>query len=117
MRTTRSLFGLVGALLPVLFCGGLLLYFQSVRASFGGWIDGGLGRTMFGIAGAGLIFLVIFVIRLCRHLAPPPPPPGNRPTLDAEGSGFDADAALARYLARRDAATPPLFGRKGPRTR
>lgn len=111
MRNARSLFGLLGALLPVLFCGGLLLYFQSVRASFGGLVDGGLRPTMLGLAAVGLVFLVIFVIRLCRHLAPPPPPPG-RPTLDTEGDDFDADAALARYLARREAAGPATFGRK-----
>ena len=31
MRTTKNWIGLVAALLPVLFCGGLLLYLNNVR--------------------------------------------------------------------------------------
>lgn len=118
MRTAKPWFGLVGALLPVLFCGGLLLYFNNVRGAFGGLLDNQLGPTMFGLGAFGLLFLVLFLVKLWRLAGPPAAGPAARAeaALQAEQSDFDADAALARYLARRDAAPPgdrPLtFGRK-----
>jgi hypothetical protein len=119
MQTSKNWFGLVGAAIPVLICGGFLLYFNNVRRAFGGLIDGQLGPTMLGIAAFGLLFLVLFLVKL-RKVAGGPP--GARPgarieaALEAEKSDFDADAAFERYMARRDAAPPgqrPLtFGRK-----
>ena len=123
MRTARSWFGLIGALIPVLFCGGFLLYFNNVRNAFGGLVDGGLGPTMIGLAAFGLLFLLLFLLKLRRFLAPPAPPKsGDRmaAALDETRSDFDADAALARYMARRgsgdsggDRPPPGSFGRKG----
>jgi hypothetical protein len=114
MRTARSWFGLVGALLPVLFCGGLLLYLSNVRNAFGGWLDGALGPTMLGLAATGLIFLVLFALKLRRLSAPPPPKTGGLDALDEPKSDFDPDAALARYMARRNAAPVPPADRPPP---
>jgi hypothetical protein len=106
MKTARSWFGLVGALVPVLFCGGLLLYLNNVRGAFGGWLDGALGPTMLGLAATGLLFLILFLLKLHRLSAPPPAKGGGMDAALAEAkSDFDPDAALARYMARR-AATP-----------
>ena len=122
MRTVRNWFGLVGALLPVLFCGGFLLYFGNVRNAFGGLVDSGLGPTMIGLAAFGLLFFFLFLLKLRRFLAPPAAPKGGdrmAATLDETRSDFDADAALARYLARRESGgtgerpPPGSFGRKG----
>ena len=118
MRTTKNWFGLAGALLPVLFCGGLLLYLNNVRGAFGGLLDSSLGPTMFGLGAFFVLFLLVFLFRLWTFANPPAAGPAARAeaALQAERSDFDADAALARYLARRDAAPPgerPLtFGRK-----
>ena len=118
MRTVRDWFGLVGALLPVLFCGGFLLYFNQFRSATGGLFDSALGPTMFGIGAFFILFLVLFLVKLWRFASPPAAGPGARAAaaLEAEQSDFDADAALARYLARRDGIPPadrPLsFGRK-----
>ena len=119
MRTTKNWFGLVGALLPVLFCGGFLLYFGSVRSAFGGLVDSQLGPTMVGLGAFFILFLVLFLVKLWRMAGgPPASSPGARAdaAVDAARSEFDADAAFNRYMARRDAAPPaerPLtFGRK-----
>ena len=120
MRTSKNWFGLVGALLPVLFCGGLLLYFNNVRGAFGGLLDGQLGPTMFGLGVFFMLFLVVFLLKLWKLAGgAPASSPGARAdaALQAEQSDFDADAALARYLSRRDGPTatrppPGSFGRK-----
>ena len=118
MRTTKQWIGLIGALLPVLFCGGFLLYFNTVRGAFGGLVDSQLGPTMIGLGAFFVLFLVLFLVKLWRTAGGPPASPAARAeaVIEAEQSDFDADAALARYLARRDAAPPgdrPLtFGRK-----
>ena len=80
MRTAQSWFGLIGALLPVLFCGGLLLYFENVRSAFGGLVDSGIGPTMIGLAVFGLLFLILFLRKLRRFLAPPAPPGAPPPS-------------------------------------
>ena len=134
MRTTRNVFGLIFAALPVLYCGGFLLYFNSIRQWGGGWFDSSLGPTMLGLAAFGLLFLMLFLWKLRRYLRPPAPPrsggPGGPgPDPDEALSDFDPDAAMARYLARRsngvavkpsapfappvDRPPPGSFGRKG----
>jgi len=119
MRTTKNWIGLVGALLPALFCGGLLLYFNNVRGAFGGLIDNQLGPTMFGLGAFFVLFLVLFLVKLWRTAGGPPastPSARADAAVDAARSDFDADAAFERYMARRAAAPPgerPLtFGRK-----
>lgn len=121
MRTFKSFFGLIAAFLPILYIGGFLLYFSSFNRATYGLFSRELSPTIFGLAAIGLVFVLLFALKLWR-LATPPAPPRDRvgarteATLEAEKSDFDPDAALARYMARRDAAPPadrPLsFGRK-----
>jgi hypothetical protein len=106
MRSMKMVFGLVGALLPVLYFGGLFFYFRG----FEGWSDGpmatGLGPTMLGLGALGLLFcipLVLKLIRLATRAGGPAPAAPGGPDPEPESS-FDADAALARYLARKAAA-------------
>src|SRR5438105_838334 len=110
MRAMKNWIGLIGALLPVLFCGGFLLYFSKVRGAFGGLVDRELGPTMVGLGAFFLLFLVLFLVKLWRFSRPPASSsgPGGRAAAPEEAphSDFDADAALARYLARR-ADIPP----------
>lgn len=114
MRATKNWIGLVAAFLPVLFCGGFLLYFNEVRSAGLGLFDRALGPTMFGLGAFGVLFLILFLVKLWKLLAPPPPGPGAlaAAALEAEKSDFDADAALARYLARHADDRPTSFGRK-----
>jgi hypothetical protein len=99
--------------IPVLYCGGLLLYFNGVRSAFGGWLDGALGPTMLGLGAIGLLFLIPLVLRILRLFrGTGAPGAGGGGSADEapkdEGSDFDPDAALARYLARRSS------GARGP---
>lgn len=122
MRTAKSFFGLIAALLPILYCGGLLLYFGRFNHATYGLFDRALSPTMFGLAAVGLVFVLLFALKLWRMARPPAPPRSGGGGLDgnAPKSDFDPDAALARYLARRNAAPlrpedrppPGSFGRK-----
>jgi hypothetical protein len=121
-------FKLILSLLPLVYIGGLLFYFTG----FNGWNEGslatGLGPTVLGLGAIGLLLCIPLFYRLLKMLITPRGP-GKEP---AEEPAFDADAALARYLARKAAAgeampepltdTPsfprdenaprPVFGRK-----
>jgi hypothetical protein len=106
MRTTKSILGLIAMAIPVLYCGGLLLYFNGVNRSFGGMLGRELGPTMVGLGVIGLLFLIPLVLKIRRLFRGPGAPrsDGGGHADDApkdEGSDFDPDAALARYMARR----------------
>lgn len=120
---------IVGMLLPLLYFAGLLYYFSGVDGgTLAGIIEIGLGPTMFGLAFLGLLFSIKPLIMLVRLVAgmsgrpPEMPTPHNIGDVpDArlgERGGFDADAAVARYLAKRATAGPTAaparssFGRK-----
>lgn len=130
MGTMKSVFGLVGAAIPVLYCGGLVIYFSGVNRSFGGMLGRELGPTMVGLGIIGLLLLIPLVLRIRRLISPPAPPsPGGRgPGSPGSGSGradeapkdggsdFDPDAALARYMARRSSgAHDPASQHEGGR--
>lgn len=128
--------GFVGMMLPLLYFGGLIYYFSGVGGgTLQGIIDIGLGPTVIGLAAFGLLFaikplylLFRFIIGLTtgvgttQAIVTAGREAGENPGADA----FDADAAMARYLANRSAgdagpmvdtapaATPqrPAFGRK-----
>lgn len=111
MRTVRSFFGLAGAVVPIVYCGGLLYYFADVQKWMGGALGKALGPTMLGLGAIGLLFLVVLLLRIRRLVGGPRAPKsgvGGRAVegLPDEPSDFDPDAALARYLARRSAGSP-----------
>lgn len=103
MRSVKMVFGIVGALVPIGYCGGLLYYFMS-NNTLEGPVGQGLGPTVLGLGAVGLLFCVPLVFKLLKLAAPAKPEPGARVVLEDAPSGFDADAALARYLARKAAA-------------
>jgi hypothetical protein len=124
MRTTKSILGLIGVAIPVLYCGGLLLYFNHVRSSFGGLVDGALGPTMLGLGAIGLLLLIPLVLKVLRLFGGKGTPGaggggGADEAPKEEGSDFDPDAALARYMARRSAGphdpASPLAPHEGGR--
>ncbi|HEX8365027.1 MAG TPA: hypothetical protein VF603_07070 [Allosphingosinicella sp.] len=110
-RTYSPALGIFRALMPVLFCGGFLVYFAGVERWTGVPVGDALTPTIFGLGLLTLLFAIPLVLRIARLLGPPPPrrpgsPPRQEPLAD-ERSDFDADAAIARYLARREAGGPP----------
>ena len=117
MGTMKSTLGLIGAAIPVLYCGGLVIYFAGVNKSFGGMLGRELGPTMVGLGVIGLLFLIPLVLKIRKLAARPDTPaapgagggggPVDQPPQDQPGD-FDPDAAIARYLAKR----PP--GPRGP---
>jgi hypothetical protein len=111
MRTLKSVLGLVAALIPILYCGGLLLYFGGVSRWAG--TGGGLGPTMLGLAAIGLVLVTLLAVRIWRMARAPGTPRagggGADETAEEERSDFDPDAAIARYMARRAAGGVDLL--------
>lgn len=128
--------GFVGMMLPLLYFGGLIYYFSGVGGgTLQGIIDIGLGPTVIGLAAFGLLFAIKPLYLLFRFIIGLTTGVGTTQAIvkagrdageDRGADGFDADAAMARYLANRSvgdagsivdtdpAATPqrPAFGRK-----
>lgn len=105
MRTAIKTFGIVRALLPVLYCFGLAIYFCGVAGSSENVSAIGLGPTVLGLGIVGFLFCIPAIIKLMRSI------PGPRPPRSGDGQdepeGFDPDAAIARYMARQSAETIP----------
>jgi hypothetical protein len=129
VQTFKSLFGIVQAAVPVLYCGYLLYYFFDVGGSVQDIEDMGLGPTMLGLGVVALLFCIPLVLKIVRMFGGPraPKPRGNTPSDDDGDGGAAADAIIARYMARKaleDAmpsapapqsgggANHPSFGRK-----
>jgi len=109
MRNLKSAFGLAGAIVPVIYCGGLLYYFFGVGGSIEGVETIGLGPTIIGLGAVGLLFCIPVILKLMRIFGGPPGSGGPPGRDDRDEDGFDADAAIARYMAQRSAeAAPPV---------
>ena len=111
MGTTSPALGIIRALIPVLFCGGFLVYFATVERWTGVPVGDALTPTILGLGILTILFAVPLVLRIARLFGPPPPrrpgsPPTREPLADERGD-FDADEAIARYLARRAVEGPP----------
>lgn len=129
MRTLKSVYAVARAVVPIGYCGYLLYYFLGVSGSVDNAWDIGLGPTLLGLAVVALLFCVPLYFKIMRLFGGPRwPRPGDRPNPPPghgdDEDGFDADAAIARYLARKAqeesaAATPsrPAPQRSGPAPR
>lgn len=121
MRSVKLAIGIALALVPLVYCGALFFHFLDTAGSVQDAVGIGLGPTLLGLGAIGVLFCVpvAWKILRARTTSPETPAPDDSP--------FDADAALARYLARKSAeaegvAAPPSagsvpvrpnFGRKG----
>ena len=122
MRSFKSVFGVARAGLPVLYCGYLLYYFLDVSGSVQEARDIGLGPTLLGLGIVGLLFCIPLAVKIVRLFIGPRSPGSSAPGPGSSGSGLtdscgrgpdapssdgesgiDADAVVARYLARRSA--------------
>ena len=125
----KPIFGVVGALAAVLYCGRLLYYFLDVSGSVEEAQRDGLGPTLLGLGTIGLVLFVVLMVRIVRFFAAlPPTGSGKRggpgASMHEDDGEFDADAAVARYMARRSAeaasgspAAPSAPERGGPARR
>lgn len=107
MRPLKSSFGLVAALLPVLYCGGLVYYFLDLSGSVQEAEDLGLGPTAIGLGVVGLLFSIPLFLKIIRLFTRRSLPPDDDAPED--GDSVDPDAAIARYKARQsqEIASPP----------
>lgn len=101
------MFKLILAFLPIAYCGWLLFYFLGQGGVNDGPVADGLGPTVIGLGVVGLLFCIPLVFKLIRLVVTTrgPEPDADRPDIPApkEESSFDADAVIARYLARKQA--------------
>ncbi|MDO9369874.1 MAG: hypothetical protein Q7T68_15010 [Sphingopyxis sp.] len=104
--------GVIAGLLPLIYIGWLLRHFIGVG---GGTAEGvatiGLGPTVIGLSLVGLVLLLPIIIKLLRGMTGVNRVPGK--SFDAESQpdepSFDADAALANYMRKRElsGSAPP----------
>lgn len=120
----KALLGLI----PVLWFGGLAVYFYRVNNAMGGIATQQLMPTIIGLGAISLLLSIPVIIKLVRAASgtaakPKGPKAPGVAADDAAPSDFDADAVIARYLEKKaageasfevpDSAAPrPTFGRK-----
>ena len=116
MRSLKPVFGIVGALVPIGYCGYLLYYFLGVSGSVKEAWDIGLGPTVLGLGAVALLFCIPLAWKLMKALSGPRwpgsasrpnPPPGHGGDDDDDDGGAAADAIVARYMAQRSAEAAP----------
>lgn len=113
MQNLKSAFGIVSALVPVIYCCGLLYYFVDTSGSLEEARAIGLGPTVLGLGIVGFLFsipAIVKAIRLVARLLSPGSGGGDTPK---GGGKLDPDAAIARYLAKQSAAGAAEHGAAG----
>lgn len=125
MRLFGGAFSWASAIFPIIYIGGFLWYFLKFS---GGSADGlaasGLGPTVIGLAVVGLLLSLPLFLKLLRLATSANRAPGKSVAAMGdslpETEGFDADAALARYMSKRADApsmvddVPPAPGAPRP---
>lgn len=99
----KSVFGVAGAVVPVLYCASLLYYFLDLSGSVQEAESIGLGPTVLGLGAIGLLLSIPLIIKVTRIFAGQrSPESGGAPSPDGQ-EAFDADAMIARYRTRQSA--------------
>lgn len=107
MQRWKTVLGVIGALVPIIYCGRLLYYFLDLSGSVQEATTDGLGPTLLGLAIVGLLFCIPLMIKIMRIIARPRPPGSRGPEAPTDDDGFDADAVVARYMAQKSAEDGP----------
>jgi hypothetical protein len=105
-----KILGVIGGLIPLVYIGWLLRHFIGVG---GGTVEGvagiGLGPTVIGLSIVGLLFALPLIIKLLRATTGVDRVPGAsfeaklKPGELVVEPAFDADAAFANYMRKREA--------------
>ena len=113
MEPLKSGFGVMRAVMPLLYLGGLYYYFSSGTFGPEGPTSGGMSPNMLVIICAGgLLFSIPLILKLVRIFARARSSGMADAPVDDTG-GFDPDAAIARYMASRSVEAAP--GAPAPR--
>jgi hypothetical protein len=98
----KAVVAAIAALVPVVYCGGLVFHFINVGGSVEKSTDIGLGPTMLGLTIVGALFLIPVFFKVAKIFGGPrSPEPGPYGSTPGSEGGIDADAVVARYLAQR----------------
>jgi hypothetical protein len=103
MRTNPT-FRAISMIFPAVYFGGLFYYFFHMSGSIQEAEDIGLGPTLIELAVLGLLFsipLIYGIVRMILTRRHRPGAHGGPHDPDGGESSFDADAMIARYLARK----------------
>ncbi|MBU0825882.1 MAG: hypothetical protein KKA44_07120 [Alphaproteobacteria bacterium] len=102
--------GIMVGLIPILYIGWLLYYFVGVGGGTAEGVAGiGLGPTVIGLSIVGLLFALPLIIKLLRATTGVNRVPGAsfdaklKPGEVVVEPEFDADAAFASYMRKREA--------------
>lgn len=105
VRSMKSALGVLGALLPLCYCGGLIYYFFDLSGSTEQVQKDGLGPTVLGLGIVGLLFCIPLIFKIAKLFARRSTGSDEGGGAPPPGGGLDPDAMIARYLAKQ-AATP-----------
>lgn len=110
MRFVSGAFSWAFALVPTVYIGGMLWYFTGFGGnSAEGIVETGLGPTVLGLTVVGVILTVPLIIKLLRAATGVNRVPGAgfdanlKPGEVVGEPAFDADAAFANYMRKREA--------------
>ncbi|HEV7340912.1 MAG TPA: hypothetical protein VGN68_04700 [Sphingopyxis sp.] len=102
--------GIIGGLIPLVWIGWLLYHFVGVGGGTAEGVAGiGLGPTVIGLSLVGLLFALPLIIKLLRAATGVNRVPGAsfdaklKPGEVVVEPEFDADAAFASYMRKREA--------------
>ncbi|MBK6414391.1 hypothetical protein [Sphingopyxis sp.] len=102
--------GVIGGLIPLVWIGWLLRHFVGVGGGTAEGVAGiGLGPTVIGLSIVGLLFALPLIIKLLRATTGVDRVPGAsfetklKPGEVVVEPAFDADAAFANYMRKREA--------------
>ena len=107
MEPLKSGFGVMRAIVPVLYCGGLFYYF-AVGGSGQEAMMIGLGPNLLIGMGVGSLLLCIpLILKIARIFARAHSAGVADAPRQGDDGGAEADAVIARYMARRSMEAVP----------
>ncbi|MBJ7437686.1 MAG: hypothetical protein JHD35_01500 [Sphingopyxis sp.] len=109
-KSLGKVLGVIGGLIPIVWIGWLLYHFVGVGGGTAEGVAGiGLGPTVIGLSIIGLLFALPLIIKLLRATTGVNRVPGAsfeaklKPGEVVVEPEFDADAAFASYMRKREA--------------
>lgn len=109
-KSLGKVLGIMVGLIPIVYIGWLLYYFVGVGGGTAEGVAGiGLGPTVIGLSIVGLLFALPLIIKLLRATTGVNRVPGAsfeaklKPGEVVVEPEFDADAAFASYMRKREA--------------